>query len=275
MRYVSPPDVNALPTLRDLEDSLEPALRLVVRSVRLQIQAACVQFDAATPGSLHQLVAVGLSKQVKDTLASIFKGRKGAFRRVFDGLTDHFEGTGNATCPYCNFGEQWEHDHYLPKGIFPEFTLYAKNLIPICKTCNSKKSTQYEAAGARLFMHLFSELDGAQGLLSVTVEYDPRIAVSFSLINPGLPAMQFQVLQSHFVKLGLARRYARQASTTLGRMIKRLRTQENLALGRSRLRRRLRSMATDRALQCHENHWEVVLLKKLASSPEFTEHIFS
>jgi hypothetical protein len=233
------------------------------------------QFDAATPATLHELKAVGLSKQVKDALASIFKARKGAFRKVIDGLTDHFEETDNATCPYCNFGEQWEHDHYLPKGIFPEFTLYAKNLIPICKGCNGKKLTQYEAAGARLFIHLFSELNGALGLLSVTVEYAPSVKVSFSLANPGLPTSQFEVLQRHFAKLGLARRYARQSSASLGRMIKKFRTQENLALGRIRLLRRLRRMAEDRALQCHENHWEVVLLRYLANSPDFADHIFS
>jgi hypothetical protein len=275
MRYVSPPDFDTLPSLQDLEDSLEPGLRAVLAGVRDQIQAAYAQFDAATPATLHQLVSVGLSPQVKDALASIFKSRKGAFRKVFDRLTDHFEETGNATCPYCNFGEQWEHDHYLPKGVFPEFTLYAKNLVPICKTCNGKKLTQYEAAGARLFMYLFSELNGIVGILDGTVEYDPQIKVSFTLLNPGLPADQFEVLQRHFVRLGLARRYARQASTSLGLLIKKLRAPENLALGRSRLLRRLERMATDRALQCHENHWEVVLLQNLANSPDFTEHIFS
>lgn len=275
MRYVNPPDVGALPSLLDIERSLESPLKALLKSDHARIQQAYEAFDAATPQKLHRLKALGLSKETKTALAGVFKSRKGACRRLVDGLTDHFESTGNATCPYCNFGEQWEHDHYLPKDVFPEFTLYPKNLVPICKVCNGKKLTQYAAGDDRLFIHLFSELQGVTGLLRLKVEYEPTVNVSFSLANPGLPSAQFEVLERHFSKLGLGNRYARQASAALGRLIRSLRTQQNLDLGRARLRTRLRRMADDRALQSQPNHWEVVLLEELAGSVDFTEHIFA
>src|SRR5436305_3875655 len=274
MRYVAPPAMNALPTLQQVEVSLRADLQAALGPVRQRIERAYARFDAATPATLHLLNRLALSKDAKELLATIFKQRLGDFRAVWDGITDQFESTGDSTCPYCNFGEQWERDHYLPKSIFPEFSLYPKNLVPICKPCNGKKLTQYITNGNRLFLHLYSELNGAIGLLDLTVHYHPRVRVSYRLVDPGLQAAEFAVLERHFEKLGLAHRYAKQASSTVSRLIKEFRSPENIALGRSRLRRRMRRMAQDRAVQCPPNHWEVILLQKLATTSEFTDIFF-
>lgn len=267
--------MNALPTLQQVEGSLNAKLQAALGAVRARIEGAYINFDGATPQALHLLNPVALSKNAKDALAKIFKQRLGDFRATWDGITEQFEAAGNSTCPYCNFGEQWEHDHYLPKSVFPEFSLYPKNLVPICKPCNGKKVAQYMSNGDRLFLHLYSELNGIVGLLDLTVQYHPRVRVAYSLVNPGLQAGEFAVLERHFEKLGLEHRYAKQASSTISRLIKELRTPESIALGRNRLRRRVRRMAQDRAIQCPPNHWEVILLQKLAATPDFTEYIFS
>ena len=275
MRYVEPPPIAALATLRQIQDSLPRNLQAAIDTIRARVQRAYAQYDIAAPDALHLLHRAAISKAARDALHSIFKKRLGEFRNLLDDLTVHFEGTGNSTCPYCNFGEQWEHDHYLPKSIFPEYTLYPKNLVPICKVCNGKKQARYELNGSRLFLHLFSELDGAQSLLRVSVQYSPRIRVLYSINNPGLPTDQFAVLERHFQKLGLANRYARQASATISRLIKQFRTAESLSLGRRKLRLRLRRMAADSAVLCPANHWEVTLLEQLASSPDFTNYVFA
>jgi hypothetical protein len=203
------------------------------------------------------------------------KRRYGRFRALWHGLTDHFEGTGECTCPYCNFGEQWEHDHYLPKSVYPEFALYPNNLIPICKQCNGKKLARYKENGVRLFKHLFSELDGVAGFLRVMVAYEPKLHVEYSLTRPvTLTAAQFSVLEMHFDKLDLADRYARQASTVLAKLVRQFRSAESLALGPHQLRQRLNQMALDRAAASPPNHWEAVLMQALAASDAFTEHIF-
>jgi hypothetical protein len=267
--------MNALPTLQQVQGSLGVDAQAALSAVRHRIEGAYARFDAATPQTLHLLDRLALSNDAKEALAKIFKQRLGDFRTIWDGITDQFEAAGNSTCPYCNFGEQWEHDHYLPKSVFPEFSLYPKNLVPICKPCNGKKLTQYISNGNRLFLHLYSELNGAIGLLDLNVHYHPRVRVSYTLVNPGLQAAEFAVLERHFEKLGLARRYAKQASGTVSRLIKEFRTPRSIALGRNRLRRRIRRMAQDRAVQCPPNHWEVVLLQKLGTTSEFTEYIFS
>jgi hypothetical protein len=276
MRHVTPADIAALPTLADVEASLKPAHRPVITAARASIEGAYGNFETAIPDNLHTLAPVGLSQATRKTLETIFTLRLGEFGTLWEALHEHFEDTGNSTCPYCNFGEQWEHDHYLPKSLFPEFTLYPNNLVPICKGCNGKKRALYHLAGARLFTYVFSELDGVVGLLNVEIAYAPKLGVSYSLVNPGtLAPATFEVLERHFRALDLGRRYTKQTSTTLALLLRTFRTPVSLGLGPRQLRHRLKQMAVDRAAQCPANHWEVALLQRLAASSDFTNYVFS
>lgn len=261
---------------RRIETSCMPPVRAAIAAIRPQLLGAYAAYEAARPNRLHQLTSINLSSADREMLDRVFKRRYGRFRALWHGLTDHFESTGETTCPYCNFGEQWEHDHYLPKSVLPEFALYPNNLIPICKQCNGKKLARYQQNGNRLFKHLFSELRDVVGFLQAAVAYQPRLSVEYSLVRPrGLTSAQFVVLERHFDKLDLADRYARQASTILAKLVRQFRTPENLALGDVHLRQRLNQMALDRAAVSPPNHWEVALMQALAASDEFTDHVFN
>lgn len=274
MRHVAPIDIIGLPTLADIEASLKPAYRAEIANAITPIENAYESFDAAKPDGLHTLDPIGLSLNTRRALETVFSRRLGTFGGVMDAINDHFTDTGNSTCPYCNFGEQWEQDHYLPKSTFPEFTLYAANLVPICKVCNGKKKTRYHAKGERLFLYAFSELNGVTGLLNVDVGYEPAISVSYSLIDTG-ELENFAVLDRHFQALDLGRRYSRQASSTLARLVRTFRMPVSLGLGRRKMRRRIQQMAEDRAAQSPPNHWEVALLDHLASSGDFVAYVFN
>lgn len=276
MRNIAPLNAAGLPTLAEIEASLKPATRAVIGAARPSIDNAYVAFAGAVPDALHALTPADLPQTARSELDTVFKRRLGQFGSLWDALTQHFEDTHDSTCPYCNFGEQWEFDHYLPKSVFPEFSLYPANLIPICKPCNGKKHVSYQLDGERLFIYAYSELEGTEDFLQVEVKYTPRITVSYSLVKPqGMTHETFAVIGRHFEKLELARRYARQASSTIACLVRRFRTPESLGLGTHLLRRRLRQMATDRSDQCPPNHWEASLLKCLAGSAEFTTYIFN
>lgn len=48
----------------------------------------------------------------------------------------------NEQCPFCGMGEPNSLDHFLPKGRFPQFSIFPSNLVPSCTKCNTdnKKS---------------------------------------------------------------------------------------------------------------------------------------
>lgn len=276
MRYVPPPPLAILPTFAQIEASCTQQVRAVIGPIRQQLVAAYAAYEAARPNTLHQLAPIGLSVAQREKLHIVFKRRQGRFREVWHGLNDHFASTEESTCPYCNFVEQWEHDHYLPRSTFPEFTLYPNNLVPICKHCNGKKLAFYRRNGFRIFKHLFTELNGVVGFLNATVSYDPRLIICYTLRQPAtLSDAQYEVLILHFDKLELADRYARQASTVLAKLVRQFRTARSLALGRDALQRRLIRMAADRAAALPSNHWETVLMESLATDDRFTDHIFN
>lgn len=153
--------------------------------------------------------------------------------------------------------------------------LYPNNLIPIRKHCNGKKLARIHQNGNRLFKHLFSELNGAIGFLRASVGYQPNLNVKFEVVQiASLSQAQFLVLQNHFEKLGLADRYARQASTTLAKLVRQFRSPPNLALGPLRLRQRLDQIAADRVAILPPDHWEAVLMQALALNDDFADHIF-
>lgn len=45
------------------------------------------------------------------------------------------------TCPICGIRDATDLDHYIPRQLFPEFSIHPHNLIPTCHQCNNKKST--------------------------------------------------------------------------------------------------------------------------------------
>ncbi|WP_147148380.1 HNH endonuclease [Reyranella soli] len=275
MRHIPPIDLAQLPSLTDIRDSLKPDAKAVVKAVGARLSAAYIKFNAQIPNGLHTIRPRMLPSEVRPTLEAIFRRRLGKFRATWEALIEHFDGAGESTCPYCNLGENWEYDHFLPKSIFPEFTLYPPNLIPICKSCNGKKLARYRENGERLFLYVPFELDGASDLLSISVAYVPKLRVSYALTNSGAVSSEtFAVLNRHFDALNLERRYARQASSLIARLRRQFRSKNSLALGRRRLRKRLTQMAIDSELRCPPNHWEVVLLSHLAATNDFVDHVY-
>lgn len=239
------------------------------------IQGAHGLFRQSIASTLHQLSPIGLSPEIKSALESAFTNRVGLVKDMLDAINLGFEESGVVTCPYCNFGEQWEADHYLPKATFPEFALFHPNLVPICKPCNGQKKGKYRANDLRMYIYALAELQNAEGILRVRVQYDPKLKVTYQLNDPGdLPDGVFDVLTRHFTDLKLAQRYRRQATTTISTLIKNLRKPQTLNGTRTKLRSRLRRMADDRADQCPSNHWEVELLRCLGRNLDFANFVF-
>lgn len=62
-------------------------------------------------------------------------------------------------CPMCGSLHTGTLDHVLPKGIYPEFSVFTRNLVPAC-ICNSKRSTTHKglSAGERVLHPYFDDV---------------------------------------------------------------------------------------------------------------------
>lgn len=87
-------------------------------------------------------------------------------------------------CPICGLHECEEMDHFVPRGLdsYPEYAAHLSNLIPLCHSCNHKKSEQFlDEAGNRIFFNAFYDILASRELLECTITLNP---------NDGLPQIQ-------------------------------------------------------------------------------------
>lgn len=63
----------------------------------------------------------------------------------------------NSLCPMCGSMHRGSLDHILPKTIYPEFSLFTRNLVPACK-CNQSKGTTSSSNGTRILHPYYDEI---------------------------------------------------------------------------------------------------------------------
>lgn len=180
-------------------------------------------------------------------------------------------------CCLCGHRDVGQLDHYLPLSIFPEFSAFTLNLVPVCAECNKTKLNTYlRADGGPAFLHAYrDELPAAEQFLVAQVAVDDTVAVDFSVAHtPSVPASVFETLQSHFDLLDLANLYGGQSTEMLFEKLVPL--YEHAADGGpEEVRRYLEREARGAAARRGPNHWKPVALQALAASDEFCDGGFT
>lgn len=72
-------------------------------------------------------------------------------------------------CPICELRDATELDHYVPRQLFPEFSVHSYNLIPTCHECNNNKSTAWCDSGKRVFFNAYYDMPTDELLFDVSV----------------------------------------------------------------------------------------------------------
>lgn len=112
-------------------------------------------------------------------------------------------------CPMCGVSRASAIDHYLPKSLYPEFSIYAFNLIPICPRCNELKSDRCQNNSPHEFFHVYLDFEPDYPLICATIETNPDLKIRY-FVNPARSesdhltiafARQFEILEleRHFV----------------------------------------------------------------------------
>jgi hypothetical protein len=123
-------------------------------------------------------------------------------------------------CPYCTLDSGAELDHYLPKAIFPEFSLFAQNLLPICGRCNQSKGNRVtDADGRRQFLLLSHDLADDTRVLEAEISFVGVAHVRYYIDDGGaLIDEKLMLVKRHFARLKLASRYTRRGDSALAAM---------------------------------------------------------
>ena len=115
-------------------------------------------------------------------------------------------------CPYCGYGEICEIDHFLPKSIYPEFSVFYFNLVPSCHICNSKKSNK-----KNICIHpYFEDIKDIDKMLLAEFKLEDESLVCYYHKQKNIPA----IVEKHIDTFDILNRYKERASIYMNNKIK-------------------------------------------------------
>ena len=183
------------------------------------VTAAGGRYDCAAP-NVHTLRKITLTQVQKDALIDGYEGRTAEMKRSLSTMVDSLPQANADLCPYCCLDQNPDLDHFLPKARFPEFSLHARNLLPICTHCNRKKSSVVRTRNdrSRVILNPSFEPSIRQPILQASLNYaQGKPYVTYQIDDAGLlSAAERAVALCHFDRLGLPQRYRKRAHGYLG-----------------------------------------------------------
>jgi len=119
-------------------------------------------------------------------------------------------------CPMCAESTVTELDHHLPKNSYYEFSIYTKNLVPICSRCNKKKRHTMPDQAHKQFIHpYYDDFSKCTWIEMVILNMNP-IEISFQCIEDDkMGKVRLAKLKSHFSRLKLNELYTSHALVKL------------------------------------------------------------
>lgn len=176
--------------------------------------------------------------------------------------------TRNSRCPLCERAQVCALDHFLPKNAFPEYSILADNLIPVCERCNRLKGDECDKVDGLLMFHAYFDEFPDVEILVTEIDVESTVAIRYSLHRSDkIDNLTFTRVEKQFKILGLFDFYQMEAIAELTDQID-LYDETYTSLGDSGLRSTLSALARG-AERKGVNHWKAALYRALSRDAEF------
>ncbi|CDS92088.1 conserved hypothetical protein [Sphingobacterium sp. PM2-P1-29] len=219
--------------------------------------------------NLQSLEPHGFVGQPKLDLEELYKYSSKTLTDLQIALTTTPTGR-NVKCQYCTINAVNTFDHLVPQGFYSEFVVHPKNLFCSCSDCNSRKGAIWRNAGQRTSLNLY--LDQLPNLQYLFVEIDVQntsIGTRFFLNNTGnIDVNLFQILNDHYTKLGLFKRFSENANDVITSFL--LSAEPAFSMGTPEAAKAfILSSLEKEKVAFGFNYWETLLKIELLRHPEF------
>lgn len=174
-------------------------------------------------------------------------------------------------CAFCTETQASTLDHYLPKALYPELSILSANLLPVCHTCNHKKSNIIGSISEGRFIHpYFDDLSAIGPLIECVITRSAnQLNVDFD-IRTDLPSDIFKVALFHFNKLGLALRYSEASAVEILNHAG-LFVEAHQDEGPSGVKREAARIEKSIRRKFDDLYWKVALYRAMQESNEFCD----
>ncbi|MGA5310454.1 HNH endonuclease [Micromonospora taraxaci] len=243
------------------------AVKETLRRCRSRVLEAYTTYDQNL-GVASKVVALDLKLAAKVAL-------KENYRLTFTDAPlasireEAFEATFRGLCPLCGKGEVSELDHYLPKSLYPEFSMLSWNLVPACERCNDIKSNVVGVTvdEGRFFHVFYDKVTEVEPLLKAELVVQGGVVARFR-VNERLPEDVRVIASFHFDKLDLGTAYAAGAAIELLERFDAIASYHKFG-GASEVERFAKGSAKSLRSRFGTHYWKAALYDGMVSSADF------
>lgn len=240
--------------------------RITLNHLLVRVHACFDHYLRCPPPKLEGLTQGAFTEEEVEALLHCYENMTAPLEEMLNTIRSTQDLIVIATCQYCGISEPATEDHYIPKGLYPEFAAFGPNLIPCCHICNSNKGSVFLVAGVRAFINLYYDSIPHNQFLfaSVTVAGSTPLVV-FELRNDGsIPKDTYERIVSHYTRLRLLERYSAVANCVVSPLLQSMR-QSGLR-NRGEISKQLLEEATIKESFFGSNHWKPATIRGMANS---------
>lgn len=230
------------------------------------------QFYLRNKNTLHKIKPVKiLDADEAKLMQDSYKTSK-IFQEVKQQLFDEIPQKRSGLCPFCMISEPTTLDHYFSESEYPEYILFAPNLVPCCSHCNSVKGSRlFEKSSGnskRTVIHFYyDELPDVQ-YLKATFFVDNKIPqISFSLEFENETEIT-DVIEKHFETLHLFERYRGRSNGILSTACEEVKKclESGLSIEQCIQLLKIKAQSTEKTYG--NNYWEACVYRAMSENKE-------
>nr|WP_326188467.1 hypothetical protein [Exiguobacterium indicum] len=275
MRKLNPPTLDSEKVYENIKDRSKKKEKKKILGDRQEYVFERYTYYETIKMSLENITQSEILDEEKSAFLSCYSRNKDGYLegRVVTEIIENQSLEHREHCPYCGLDKPRTIDHYLPKDIFPEFSIFPLNLIPCCNYCNQKKGEVWLNGENRKFLNFYTdEIPQDVQFLFVELEYeDEQLAPSITFkvenrnsIDPNL----FDLISSHYENLDLPNQISERSEQKISLIHKKImREPEGLVTIKESLRMDYDIHVENFGL----NHWETILIKSILENRIFFE----
>ncbi|MFB5078665.1 hypothetical protein [Raoultella sp. C349492] len=175
-------------------------------------------------------------------------------------------------CPACGEdGTPNTLDHYLPKDIFPEFSVTLVNLFPMCDICQGAKSVKIkDEEGKRLFIHPYFDNFIEQQVLILDIHEPFNAPASIELYpHPDIDRELQGLISRHITELEIPVRYYRYFQSNYLRLLRLVGKMRHKDLNVREQLENFRDMALEKSI----NSWSYIFYDGVLRNEHLMEYL--
>lgn len=246
----------------------KPTLEALSDRVKLRYDEYDLKFNA---NDLIQITRSNWSEEEKEALIYLYESNS----RIVSNLKVEIKETQDEhlrqICPNCGILPALEVDHYVPKELYPDFSIYSRNLIWSCKTCNGKKLQYWKEATYRGIINFYIDDIPSFNFLGCKVTSNKGILKASFFIKEHKLTNHPNIIK-HFDRLKILDLYRDHIPTKLGEIIADLKVYKD-EIDERKVKRILLKQYLERRNSFGINDWKVCILREVILRKHYLQYI--